>query len=82
MVGKTFAIWNLKKCIDIVLVCFVCHFDFTMQRVLNHICSVMVVTSSAADLRFKSWLAQTKDFKSGICCFSDKLAAQMITSKD
>ena len=82
MVEKTFAIWNFKICIEIVLVCFVYHFDFTMQRVLSHIGSVMVVTSSAVDLSFKSWLAQTKDFKSGMCCFSDKLAAQMITSKD
>jgi len=54
MVGTTFAIWNFKKCIEIVLVCFVYHFDFTMQRVVNHIGSVMVVTSSAVDLRFES----------------------------
>jgi hypothetical protein len=50
MVEKTFAIWNFKICIEIVLVCFVYHFDFTMQRVLSHIGSVMVVTSSAVDL--------------------------------
>ena len=50
----------------------------------NHIGSVMVsvLTLSAVDHRFESWLGQTKDYKIGICCFSAKHAAWRRKSKD
>ena len=49
----------------------------------NHICCVMVsmLASSVVNRGFKPQSGQTKDYKIGICCFSDKHAAFMRKSK-
>jgi len=41
-----------------------------------------VLTSSAVDRVFESRSGQTKDYKTGICCFSAKHAALRTKSKD
>ena len=48
-----------------------CGFD---SPLLKHIGGIMVrmLASSAVDRRFKPWSDQTKDYKSNICCQSDK----------
>jgi hypothetical protein len=43
---------------------------------------VSVFASSAVDRGFEAWSGQTKDYKIGICCFSDKHAALKSKSKD
>jgi hypothetical protein len=43
---------------------------------------VSVLTSSAVDRGFEPWSGQTKDYKIGISCFSDKHAALRRKSKD
>ena len=52
----------------------------------NHIGSVMVMgsvlASSAVDRWFDTRLGQTKDYKSGICCFSAEHAALRKKSKN
>jgi hypothetical protein len=50
----------------------------------NHIGGVMVsvLASSAVDRGLESRSGQTKNYKIGICCFSDKHAALRRKSKD
>ena len=48
----------------------------------NLIASVSVLASSAVDRVLKSWLGQTKDYNSGICCFSTNHAALKWNYKD
>jgi hypothetical protein len=43
---------------------------------------VSVLASSAVDRGFQPRLGQTKDYKIGICCFSDKYAALRRKNKD
>ena len=43
---------------------------------------VSVLVSSAVDRGFQPRLGQTKDYKIGICCFSDKHAALRRKNKD
>jgi hypothetical protein len=43
---------------------------------------VSVLTSSVVDCGFEPRSGQTKDYKIGICCFSDKHAAFRRKSKD
>jgi hypothetical protein len=43
---------------------------------------VSVLASSAVDRWFEPWSGQTKDYKIGMCCFSDKHAALRRKSKD
>jgi hypothetical protein len=54
------------------------------HQVCNRIDGVMVsvFASSAVDRRFEPRLGQNKDYKIGICCFSDKHAALRRKSKD
>jgi hypothetical protein len=40
------------------------------------------LVSSAVDRGFLPWTGQTKDYKTGICCFSAKHAALGRKSKD
>jgi len=42
----------------------------------------LLLASSAIDRAFESRSDQTKDYKNGICCFSDKHAAIRRKSKD
>jgi len=42
---------------------------------------VSVLTLSAVDGRFETWLDQSKDYKIGICCFSAKHAAIRSSSR-
>jgi hypothetical protein len=51
---------------------------------LNRICSVMLnmLASSGVDHEFKLRSAQTKDYKTGICCFSTKNAVLKSKNKD
>ena len=53
------------------------------KLVLNLIGGVMlsVLASSAINRGFKPWSSQIKDYKIGICCFSDKHAALRRKSK-
>ena len=55
-----------------------------IKMVGNHIGGVMVsvLASSAVDRGFESRSGQTKNYKIGICCFSDKHAALRRKSKD
>jgi hypothetical protein len=61
---------------------FVCNIRF--PEIVNRIGSVMVsvVASSVVDGGFKSRLDQTKDYKTGKCCFSAKHAVLRGQSKD
>ena len=43
---------------------------------------VSVLASSAVDRWFEPWSGQTKDYKIGMCCFSDKHAALRSKSTD
>ena len=51
---------------------------------MNRICGVMVsvLASSVIDRGFESRSAQTKDYKTDICCFSTKQAVLRRRSKD
>ena len=51
---------------------------------MNRICGVMVsvLASSVIDRGFESRSAQTKDYKTNICCFSTKQAVLRRRSKD
>ena len=51
---------------------------------MNHIGGVMVsmLASRDVDHGFKPWLCQTKDYKIGICCSSNKHTALRNKSKD
>jgi hypothetical protein len=43
---------------------------------------VSVLASRTEDRWFDTWSSQTKDYKYGICCFSDKQTAIRSKSKD
>ena len=62
------------------------YFKETLQYIFffNSISGVIVsmLTSSVVDCGFKPRSCQTKDYKIGICCFSNKHAALMRKSKD
>ena len=53
-------------------------------KIKNRIGGVMVsvLASSVVDRGFKPWSDQTKDYKTGICCFSAKHSALRRKSKD
>jgi len=43
---------------------------------------VSMLASSVVDRGYEPWSGQTKDYKIGICCFTDKHAALRRKSKD
>jgi hypothetical protein len=43
---------------------------------------VSMLTLSEVDCGFETWSGQTKDYKIGICCFSDKHTVLRRNSKD
>ena len=51
---------------------------------MNCISGVMLsmFTLSAVDRGFEAWTGQTKNYETGICCFSPKRAALKSKSKD
>ena len=51
-----------------------------LARVVGIIVSVLTI--SAVDRRFERWLGQTKNYKTGSCCFSARHTTLRSKSKD
>jgi hypothetical protein len=62
---------------------YICSLETSVIPIYYHIGDVMVsvLTMSVVDNGFEHRLGQTKDYKTGICCFSAKHAALRKKSK-